>query len=109
MKFNMEGSSKLMEHKIKSQIAFFYSERSGEYKAALKELEATAEKFAGQIIMLYVDIDDQGNRPVLGRFGVAPQQIPCMRVAQIYPEERGGGMEIFMPGPFFLLFFCDFQ
>ena len=26
-KFNMEGSSKLMEHKIKSQIAFFYSER----------------------------------------------------------------------------------
>merc|ERR1719424_865418 len=55
MKFNMEGSSKLMEHKIKSQIAFFYSERSGEYKEALKDLEATAEKFAGQIIMLYLD------------------------------------------------------
>ena len=34
---------------------------------------------------------------VLGRFGVSPQMIPCMRVAQIYPEERGGGMEIFMP------------
>ena len=70
---------------------------SGKYKEALKDLEATAEKFAGQIIMLYVDIDDQGNRPVLGRFGVTPQQIPCMRVAQIYPEERGTGMEIFMP------------
>ena len=59
-----EGSSKLMEHKIKSQIAFFYSERSGQYKSALKDLEATAEKFAGQIIMLYVDIDDPSNKPV---------------------------------------------
>jgi hypothetical protein len=56
-----------MEHKIKSQIAFFYSERSGEYKAALKDLEATAEKFAGQIIMLYVDIDDPSNKPVRDR------------------------------------------
>jgi thioredoxin-like negative regulator of GroEL len=53
-----------MEHKIKSQIAFFYSERSGEYKEALKDLEATAEKFAGQIIMLYLDIDDPSNKPV---------------------------------------------
>eukprot|EP01044_Picomonas_judraskeda_P016611 COSAG03_NODE_2979_length_2314_cov_1.053725_6_plen_59_part_00 len=56
-----------MEHKIKSQIAFFYSERSGEYKVALKDLEATAEKFAGQIIMLYVDIDDPSNKPVRDR------------------------------------------
>ena len=53
-----------MEHKIKSQIAFFYSERSGQYTSALKDLEATAEKFAGQIIMLYVDIDDPSNKPV---------------------------------------------
>lgn len=34
---------------------------------------------------------------VLGRFGVSAQMIPCMRVAQIYPEGQGGGMEIFMP------------
>ena len=97
MKFDLEGSSKLMEHKIKSQIAFFYSERDKQSKSWLKELEATAEGFAGQIIMLYVDIDDQQNKPVLGRFGVGAHQIPCLRVAQIYPEERGGGMEIFQP------------
>ena len=34
---------------------------------------------------------------VLGRFGVGAHMIPCMRVAQIYPEGQGGGMEIFMP------------
>lgn len=53
-----------MEHKIKTQIVFFYSERSGEYTTALKELEATAEKFAGQIIMLHLDVDDPNNKPV---------------------------------------------
>ena len=34
---------------------------------------------------------------VLGRFGVNQRMIPCLRVAQIYPEGQGGGMEIFMP------------
>jgi len=97
LKFDLEGSSKLMEHKIKSQIAFFYSSSKPESKQWINALEKTATEYAGKIIALYVDIDDPKNTPVLGRFNVHAGIAPCLRVAQIYPPGSGGGMEIFMP------------
>ena len=97
MKFDLEGSSKLMEHKIKSQIAFFYAASNPSSTAWISAFEEVATEYAGKIIALYVDIDDPKNRPVLGRFNVNAGTVPCMRVAQIY--EAGGGMEIFMPDP----------
>jgi thiol-disulfide isomerase/thioredoxin len=97
LKFDLEGSSKLMEHKIKSQIAFFYSSGDPGAKGWIDAYEQTATKFAGKIIALYVDVDDPKNNPVLGRFNVNSGTVPCLRVAQIY--EAGGGMEIYMPDP----------
>ena len=72
MKFDLEGSSKLMEHKIKSQIAFFYAASNPSSTAWISAFEEVATEYAGKIIALYVDIDDPKNRPGAAKATPAP-------------------------------------
>ena len=51
-------SAKLMEHKIKSQIALFYKASDPNAAGLLKEFEKVATEYAGKIIALYIDVED---------------------------------------------------
>jgi len=100
LKFDIANSQHLMSHKIKNQVAFFYDAQPSLRKKAnkmLKDLKKISEEFAGHIIVLHIAINEPKNKQVLDRFNVKLSDIPCMRVAAIYPD--GAGMRIYQPGP----------
>jgi len=109
IEFELETSMRLMEHKIRHQFAFFYSSKDKKSSSMLKDLKKVASKYAKSavkkdnepMLTLYLDVANPRHGGVNDRFKVQARDVPCMRVAQLYPPggHAGNGMRVMLPSP----------
>jgi len=107
IKFELATSMRLMEHKIRHQFAFFYNSRDKKANKMLADLKKTAARYAKKavkgenepMLTLYLDVSNPQHNGVNGRFKVRASDVPCMRVAQLYPvgSHAGNGMRVMTP------------
>jgi protein disulfide-isomerase A1 len=84
--FTQEAAGKLFSGEIKSHMLLFVSTKSDQFDGLMKEFRATAEKFRGKLLWIYVDTNVEENLRILEFFGLKKEEVPAIRLINIEEE-----------------------
>merc|ERR1712168_1246997 len=73
IEFTQEAAQKIFGGDNKNHLLLFISKASSSIEDTLKEYTAAATGYKGQVLFIYIDIDDDDNERILEFFGLTPE------------------------------------
>lgn len=83
IEFTQETAQKIFGGDNKNHLLLFISKKAGTLDDVLKDYTAAAEGYKGEVLFIYIDIDDEDNTRILEFFGLAPEDCPTVRYINI--------------------------
>jgi len=83
IEFTQEAAQKIFGGDNKNHLLLFISKASSSIEDTLKEYTAAATGYKGQVLFIYIDIDDDDNERILEFFGLTPEDCPTVRFINI--------------------------
>lgn len=86
IEFTQEAAQKVFSGDIKDNALLFISKTATDFTSLVGIFKEAAQKFRGQVIFIYVDIDDEDNLRVLEFFGMKTTECPAIRFVSLSEE-----------------------
>lgn len=79
VEFTQETAQKIFGGEIKDHLLLFLSKKSEEFLTRINTLKEVAPTYQGQVIFIYIDIDDEDSLRILEFFGMTVEECPAVR------------------------------
>lgn len=79
VEFTQETAQKIFGGDVKDHLLLFLSKKSEEFLSRINTLKEVAPAYQGQVIFIYIDIDDEDSLRILEFFGMKVEECPAVR------------------------------
>jgi len=86
VEFTQESAQKIFGGENKNHLLLFVSKTSGEFAKIHADYKTVAAKFKGQVLFIYVDVDNAENDRILEFFGLKKEDCPTIRLINLGEE-----------------------
>ncbi|XP_061412900.1 protein disulfide-isomerase-like [Lethenteron reissneri] len=86
IEFTEQSAPKIFGGDIKSHILLFVGKSSSDYDERLDQFRGAAKEFRGEILFIYIDVDNSENLRILEFFGLKKEECPAARIIMLEEE-----------------------
>lgn len=79
IEFTQESAQKIFGGEVKNHLLLFVSKGDDKFDGFISQYKVAAKEFKGQVLFIYINIDDDDNQRILEFFGMKPADCPSYR------------------------------
>ncbi|CAH1794945.1 unnamed protein product [Owenia fusiformis] len=79
VEFTQESAQKIFGGDQKKHILLFISKKTDNFQSTLDDYKGAAGDFKGEVLFIYINVDDEENARILEFFGLKTEDVPTVR------------------------------